>query len=645
MFSIVIPHPKPVYVSDSLTDGLTWLAQLGVAHKHSDPQRIIGMTINGQLKDLSHPIHPHDEITWVTASSPQGVDILRHSMAHVLAQAVQELFDDVQVTIGPVIEHGFYYDFYRPTPFSTQDLPLIEQRMKDIIDRDLQVEREVWRRDEAVAFFRTKGEDFKVKIIEDLPEAEPLSFYRQGSFVDLCRGPHAPRTSTLGTDFALTKVSAAYWRGDAKQGVGLQRIYGTAWACAEDLKAYQYMIQEAEKRDHRKLAQVMELFHTQEEAPGSLFWHPKGWTIYQTLQDFMRQTLRTYGYVEVNTPQLVSQDLWESSGHWAKFREHMYAVHQDEMTYAMKPMNCPCHVQIYNHSLESYRDLPYRMSEFGRCMRHEPSGSRMGMMRVSSFVQDDAHIFCTPDQMIQETATFCHLLFAVYRQLGFDDVVVRLSTRPDTRLGTEEVWDHAEQSLKEGAEKAGLNYTLFPGEGAFYGPKLEFALKDCLGRLWQCGTLQADFVLPERLDAWYVGSDGQKHRPVMLHRAVLGSFERFIGVLLEHTAGHLPAWLTPVQVVIIPISQAHEAYARTIANQWPDIRCVVDARNEKMGYRMREHMVQKVPYIVVVGDREVADQTAVLRHQNQQEVLDLPSLTQRLMTATAMPSIALPSPA
>jgi threonyl-tRNA synthetase len=612
----------------------------GENHKNLgiEKERIVAMRVDGVLSDLSAHIAPGASVSWVQADAVDGVEIIRHSMAHVLAQAVQELFPGTQVTIGPVIENGFYYDFYRQDPFCLEDLTAIQERMKELVDRNLTVVRHVWDRAQVVDFFSQRGEEFKVKIVTDLPASEPLSIYQQGDFYDLCRGPHVPSTGVLGHHFALTKLSAAYWRGDQK-GVSLQRIYGTAWATAKDLKDYQDRCTEAEKRDHRKLGQQMDLFHFQEEAPGSIFWHPKGWSIYQNLQNYMRDVLTHAGYHEVNTPQLVAQSLWEASGHWQKFREHMYAVHQDEMTYAMKPMNCPCHVQIYNHHLKSYRDLPYRMAEFGRCMRHEPSGSRMGMMRVSSFVQDDAHIFCTPDQMIEETKAFCHLLFFVYKTLGFSEVVVRFSTRPDVRLGSDDVWDHAEESLRKGAEQAGLDYTLFPGEGAFYGPKLEFALKDSLGRLWQCGTLQADFILPERLDAWYVAADGKKHHPVMLHRAVLGSFERFIGVLLEHTGGHLPLWLAPTQAVVIPISEAFLGYAQQVAQQLGDLRVHVDGRNEKLGYKLRDHLGKKVPYLIVVGEKEQNDQTIVLRHQNQQETLSMEKGVEFLKNAFQRPKI------
>ncbi len=586
--------------------------------------RIIAMRINETLKDLSAPLVSGEDVQWISAGSVDGIEIIRHSMAHVLAQAVQELFPGTQVTIGPVIENGFYYDFYRSEPFCLDDLTAIQTRMMEIVDRNLPVQRHVWTRAKAIEFFKNLGEDFKVQIIESIPADQDLSVYQQGDFRDLCRGPHVPSTGVLGHHFALTKLSAAYWRGDQKNA-SLQRIYGTAWASAADLKAYQDRLAEAEKRDHRKLGQQMELFHLQEEAPGSIFWHPKGWSIYQNLQNYMRQVLAHAGYQEVNTPQLVSKTLWESSGHWQKFRDHMYAVHQDEMTYAMKPMNCPCHVQIFNHSLKSYRDLPYRMAEFGSCMRHEASGSRMGIMRVSSFVQDDAHIFCTPDQMISETKDFCRLLFSVYKTLGFEDIVVRFSTRPEQRLGSDEVWDHAEAALRQGAEESGLEYTIFPGS---------------LGRLWQCGTLQADFILPERLNAWYVAADGKKHHPVMLHRVILGSFERFIGVFLEHTAGHLPIWLAPTQAVIIPISEAFADYAQHVAKGLADLRVHVDGRNEKMGYKLREHLEKKVPYVLVVGEKEATAQTVVVRHKNQQETMALSDALTFLKNASRWPEIS-----
>lgn len=587
----------------------------------------IAVAVEGKPQDLSQTLPPKATLKFIFPNDPEGLEILRHTAAHILAQAVKELYPDVQVTIGPVIEDGFYYDFYREESFSEKDLDAIHQRMQEIVRRNEPIQRELWSRQEAIEFFRQKGELFKVKIIEDIDEKEQLSLYRQGAFVDLCRGPHLPSTGRLGASFKLTKISGAYWRGNAKNPQ-LQRIYGTAWATEEDLQNYLNRIQEAEKRDHRRLGHDMDLFHFQEEAPGSVFWHAHGWTLYCLLQNYVRQELAQHGYQEVNTPQLVDKSLWEASGHWAKFRDNMFTIAQEERSFGLKPMNCPCHIQIFNHKLHSYRDLPLRIAEFGSCMRNESSGSRAGLMRVTSFVQDDAHIFCMPGQVTSETTAFCHLLFKVYRALGFEDIIIRLATRPEMRLGDESVWDHAEEALKEGAKAANLEYTLLPGEGAFYGPKLEFALKDSLGRLWQCGTLQVDFILPERLGAYYVGPDGEKHRPVMLHRAILGSMERFIGVLLEHTGGCLPLWLAPVQVVVISLSEKTAFYAQQIAQVLKNIRVEVDIRNEKLGYKIREHTLKKVPLLCIVGPQEEASQTVTLRSRGvaEQETVSLDQL-------------------
>jgi threonyl-tRNA synthetase len=631
------------------------------------------------------------QLSLVDPASNQGLDVLRHSCAHILAQAVKELFADAQVTIGPVIQDGFYYDFYRQIPFRPEDLDAIQARMKAIVERNLPVVRHLWSRDEAIDFFHNQGEDFKVKIIQDIPATEQLSVYQQGDFFDLCRGPHAPSTGQVMTHFALTKMSAAYWRADSR-GISLQRIYGTAWARAQDLAAYKLRIEEAAQRDHRKIAAQMDLLHFQEEAPGSIFWHGPGWTLYTTLQAYMRARQQREGYIEVNTPQLLANTLWEASGHWQKYRDNMFTIAtasqddpaeaspgqdqcaadlqeqpqetntspiyaqqlseqneadkgsdqgkpsgKNQRIFALKPMNCPCHVQIFNHGLKSYRDLPLRMAEFGSCLRNEASGARAGMMRVTSFVQDDAHIFCTPDQMIDETRRFCQFLFSVYKDLGFTDVLVRLSTRPDTRLGDETLWDRAEAALHEGAQAAGLDYEINPGEGAFYGPKLEFTLKDSLGRLWQCGTLQMDFVLPQRLGAFYTGPDGQKHHTVMLHRAILGSFERFLGVLLEHTAGHLPAWLTPTQAVITTITDEVIPFAHQVQAALKGLRVQLDDRNEKLGFKVREHTLRKVPYILVVGKKEAQEGQVTLRQRDGQETLALDCAVKKLRDLCAMP--------
>jgi threonyl-tRNA synthetase len=597
----------------------------------------IAIAVNDHVQDLSLPLPSEGSIRFISLTDPEGLEILRHSTAHILAHAVKELFPDTQVTIGPVIENGFYYDFFRSEPFREEDLRSIETRMRDIVKRNEPVHREVWDRDQAITFFENQGEAFKVQIIKDIPSDQKLSFYQQGNFVDLCRGPHLPSTGSGGDHFRLMKISGAYWRGDAKNPQ-LQRIYGTAWATEEELSAYLHMLEEAEKRDHRRLGHDMELFHFQEEAPGSVFWHPKGWSIYTTLQGYIRRTLQHRGYQEVNTPQLVDKSLWEASGHWDKFRENMFLIPQEEKTFGLKPMNCPCHVQIFNRKLRSYKDLPLRLAEFGSCMRNESSGSRAGLMRVSSFVQDDAHIFCTPEQITSETKTFCALLFEVYHAMGFDNIIVRLSTRPEKRLGTDEVWDHAEEALALGAKSAGLEYTLFPGEGAFYGPKLEFVLKDSLGRLWQCGTLQVDFVLPQRLEAYYVGADGHKHHPVMLHRAILGSMERFIGVLLEHTGGILPLWLAPTQVSILSVSEKTSEYAQEVANHLEFLRVDVDTRNEKIGYKIREHTLKKVPILVIIGAKEQENQTVTLRfreNQDAQEIVALSKLPDMLRNLVA----------
>lgn len=602
------------------------------------PEDPVAVNIDGVLYDLHAPLlHDKGQVVFIMRSDPQALDILRHTAAHVLAQAVQELFPETQVTVGPVTEDGFFYDFYREKSFSTQDLAHIEDRMHHIVQQNLSITRAVYSRPEVLALFQEKGEEFKVRLIEKIPEEEKISVYHQGSFFDLCRGPHLPSTGLLGQGFKLTKVSGAYWQGDTSK-TQLQRIYGTVWPTQQDLKNFLLRQEEAQKRDHRRLGREMELFHFQEEAPGAVFWHPNGWMIYQTLQKALQKKLVQEGYVEVNTPQLVSHTLWQSSGHWDKFRENIYEVETEDHLYGLKPMNCPCHVQIFNHSLKSYRDLPLRMAEFGRCMRHEPSGSRAGLMRMTSFVQDDAHIFCTPDQMVEETMSFCRLLFEVYHALGFDDVLIRLSTRPEKRLGEDSLWDQSEAALAKGAQAAGLAYTISPGEGAFYGPKLEFVLKDSLGRLWQCGTLQVDFVLPSRLKAFYVGADGKKHHPVMLHRAILGSFERFLGVYLEHTGGHLPLWLAPVQGVILPITQDVIPYAQQIETTFDFLRLEIDDRTEKLGYKIRELAGKKIPYLLIVGKKEQETQTVTLRAHGGEEVsLSLEELAQKLTQEAQIP--------
>jgi threonyl-tRNA synthetase len=532
-----------------------------------------------------------------------------------MAEAVKELWPETQVTIGPAIENGFYYDFAREEPFTPEDLVVIEERMKDIVDRDENVQREVWERADAIEFFRGIGEEYKARIIEDIPEGETLTLYRQGEFIDLCRGPHLPSTGKLGKAFHLTRVSGAYWRGDSRNAM-LQRIYGTAWANDKQLRKYLVQLEEAEKRDHRRLGRIMDLFHFQEEAPGAVFWHPKGWNLFQNLISYMRRRQNEAGYQEVSAPELMDRSLWQASGHWEAFAEHMFTCEmEDGRNYAIKPMNCPGHVQIFNQGIKSYRDLPYRLAEFGKCHRYEPSGALHGMMRVRAFTQDDAHIFCTPEQITSETVAVCNLILGIYRDFGFNDVLIKFADRPEVRVGADEVWDQAEAALKEALESSGLEYTHNPGEGAFYGPKLEFVLHDAIGRDWQCGTHQVDLNMPERLNATFVGEDGQKHTPVMLHRAIFGSLERFIGILLEHHAGNLPLWLAPTQAKVLTITSDADDYALDVVSRLRDagINAEADLRNEKISYKVREHSVAKVPVLMAVGQREVDEETVALR--------------------------------
>jgi threonyl-tRNA synthetase len=603
----------------------------------------LAIRVNGELRDLKRDIEQDARIEIVTAKDSEALELLRHDAAHVMAEAVKELFPEAQVTIGPAIENGFYYDFSRATPFTPEDLAAIEARMREIVDRDELVEREVWDRDEAIEFFKSEGEHYKAEIIAAIPAHEPITLYRQGKFIDLCRGPHLPSTGRLGQAFKLMKVAGAYWRGDSRNEM-LQRIYGTAWASEKDLASYLERVAEAERRDHRRIGREMGLFHVQEEAAGSIFWHPKGWTLYRTVESYVRERLRRAGYVEVKTPQLVDRSLWEASGHWEKFREHMFTAESEERVLAIKPMSCPCHVQIFRQGLKSYRDLPLRMAEFGSCHRNEPSGALHGLMRVRAFTQDDAHIFCTEDQITGETKAFCDLLMSVYRDFSFEQVAVKFSDRPAIRAGSDEVWDRAEAALKKAVEAAGLSYVLNPGEGAFYGPKLEFVLKDAIGREWQCGTLQVDFVLPERLDASYVGEDGAKHRPVMLHRAILGSLERFIGVLIEHYAGRFPLWLAPLQIVVATITNDADPYALRVldALDAAGLRAEADLRNEKINYKVREHSLAKVPVLLVVGKREAEEGTVAVRRLGvkEQEVLALEEAVNRLKREAEVPSAA-----
>ena len=600
----------------------------------------LAVRIDGEMEDLSRLIEADCNFSIVTAKDDDALDLLRHDAAHVMAQAVQELFPGTQVTIGPSIENGYYYDFARNEPFSTDDFEAIENKMAEIVDRDLEFFREVWDRDEAIEFFKAKGEAYKAELIEAIPAGDDVLIYRQGDWVDLCRGPHLPSTGKLGKHFKLMKLAGAYWRGNSDNEM-LQRIYGTAWADKKQLKAYLNMLEEAEKRDHRRLGREMELFHIQEEAIGSAFWHPKGWQLYRTVQNYIRNRLEKAGYVEVNTPQLVNRSLWEDSGHWEKFRGDMFISEAEDKILAIKPMNCPCHVQIFRHGTKSYRDLPLRMAEFGSCHRNEPSGALHGLMRVRAFTQDDAHIFCTEDQITEETKIFCDLLMSVYKDFGFEDVVVKFSDRPEVRVGDDATWDKAEKALTDAVNAAGYDYELNPGEGAFYGPKLEFVLRDAIGRDWQCGTHQVDFVLPERLDANYVGEDGEKHRPVMLHRAILGSFERFIGILIENYAGRFPFWLAPLQVVVATITDEAKPYAEKVLEALKDagLHAEADLRNEKINYKVREHSVQKVPVILVVGAREAEENTVAMRRLGgkDQEILALETAIDTLRQEAVMP--------
>jgi threonyl-tRNA synthetase len=592
----------------------------------------LAISVDGDLWDLSRAIAADAAVSIVTAKDSAGLEILRHDSAHVMAEAVKELYPDTQVTIGPAIEDGFYYDFARAEPFSTDDLAAIEARMKEIVARDEEIVREVWPRDKAVQFFKDAGEHYKAEIIAGIPGDEDITLYRQGDFIDLCRGPHLPSTGRLGA-FKLTKVAGAYWRGDSNNEM-LQRINGTAWATEKDLAAYLTRLEEAEKRDHRRLGREMSLFHLQQEAIGMVFWHPDGWKLYRTLQKYMRWRLDDAGYVEVKTPELIDRTLWESSGHWEKFREHMFTTEAEERVLALKPMNCPGHVQIFRQGIKSYRDLPLRMAEFGACHRYEPSGALHGLMRVRGFVQDDAHIFCTEDQITPETESFCALLMSIYEDFGFTQVLVNFADRPPVRAGEDAVWDRAEGALMEAVKSAGLEVKLNPGEGAFYGPKLEFVLRDAIGRDWQCGTLQVDFVLPERLDASYVGEDGDRHRPVMLHRAILGSLERFLGILIEHHAGRFPLWLAPRQVVVATITDDSNAYAEQVVARLraEGLAAEADLRNEKIGFKVREHSVAKVPVILAVGAREAEGNTVAMRRlgDKNQEILALEEAVDRL---------------
>jgi threonyl-tRNA synthetase len=637
-----MPEKKPAEIVLTFPDGSrrTYAAgttgmEVAESIARSLAKAAVAIELDGELRDLSRPITADAAMKIVRREDNEALALIRHDAAHVLAEAVQGLFPGTQVTIGPVIENGFYYDFARNEPFSTEDLAAIEKRMKEIVDRGAPFTREVWDRDEAIAYFKDKGEGYKAEIVEDLPAGEEITVYRQGDWLDLCRGPHMPTVKHIGHAFRLTKVAGAYWRGDSNKAM-LTRIYGTAWRTQDELEAYLTMIEEAEKRDHRKLGKEMDLFHIQEEAQGSVFWHPKGFTIYNQLENYIRRRIYADGYVEVKTPQLIDNKLWEASGHWGKFRENMFVVpdvvpnteeggkvFKEEPTrfMALKPMNCPAHVQIFRQGIKSYRDLPIRMAEMGCCHRNEAHGALHGLMRVRQMTQDDAHIFCTEDQIRDEVKRFIELFYAVYKDFGFTDIVIKLATRPDTRAGDDATWDRAEAAMAEALEALALPFEYAPGEGAFYGPKYEFHLKDAIGRSWQMGTCQLDFVLPERLDASYIGEDGAKHRPVMIHRAVFGTFERFIGLLIESTGGKFPLWLAPVQCVVATITSEADAYAREIFGELKKagIRAELDLRNEKINYKVREHSLQKVPFLFVAGKREAEEGTVAIRTLGSQQ--------------------------
>jgi len=621
-------YDHPITVADIATDIGPGLAKAALAGK-----------VDGRMVDTSYTIAGDAELAIITGKSDEALELIRHDAAHVMAQAVQELYPGTQVTIGPAIEDGFYYDFAREEPFTPADLQKIEDRMREIVGRDLPIEREVWDREQAKATFAGIGESYKVQIIEDIiPEGEEVSVYRQGEWFDVCRGPHLPSTGKLPKAFKLMKLAGAYWRGDSNNPM-LQRIYGTAWRSKDELKDYLHRLEEAEKRDHRKIGKALDLFHAQDEAPGMVFWHNRGWTIYLAVQEYIRDKLRDHGYQEVHTPQVIDRSLWEKSGHWEKFRDDIFVTETEGRIYAIKPMNCPAHIQIYNHGLKSYRDLPLRLAEFGSCHRNEPSGTLHGLMRVRNFVQDDAHIFCTEDQILSEVLAFTDLLYEVYRDFGFDEVLVKLSTRPEKRVGSDEVWDKAEKALEDALNTRGLDWELQPGEGAFYGPKIEFSLRDCLNRVWQLGTIQLDFSMPERLGATYIAEDNSKKVPVMLHRAILGSIERFIGILIEHYAGAFPLWLAPVQAVVMNITDRQAEFCAEVVKSLQDkgFRAELDLRNEKIGFKIREHTLQRTPYLLVVGDREMESRSVALRTRSGEDlgVMSLDELIARFETEVA----------
>ncbi|SEN38158.1 threonine--tRNA ligase [Brachymonas denitrificans] len=605
----------------------------------------LGGKVDGKLVDTSYLIEQDAPLAIITAKDADGLELIRHSTAHLLAYAVKELFPDAQVTIGPVIDNGFYYDFSYKRPFTPEDLAAIEKKMTELSNKDEPVVRRVLPRDEAVAYFKGLGENYKAEIIASIPSNEDVSLYREGAFEDLCRGPHVPSTGKL-KHFKLMKVAGAYWRGDSKNEM-LQRIYGTAWASKDELKQYLHMLEEAEKRDHRKLARELDLFHIDEHSPGTVFWHPKGWTIWQQVEQYMRNVYRDNGYQEVKGPQLLDKGLWEKTGHWDKYRENMFTTESEKRDYALKPMNCPGHILIYKQGVRSYRDLPLRYGEFGQCHRNEPSGGLHGIMRVRAFTQDDGHIFCTEDQILSECSAFTTLLQKVYADFGFTNIIYKVSTRPEQRIGSDEVWDKAEHALMESLRASGCDYVISPGDGAFYGPKIEYTLKDAIGREWQCGTIQVDFSMPERLDAEYVGEDGNRHRPVMLHRAIVGSMERFIGILIEQYAGALPAWLAPVQVAVLNITDAQAEYAQNVAQTLRNqgVRVITDLHNDKITYKIRSHATQKLPYILVVGDKEKENGNVAVRARGNQDlgVMSVDSFAKLLQDDIARKS-AVPAP-
>ena len=637
MLSIKLPD-NTVLSFDAPVSGADIAAKIGAGLAKA----ALAIKVNGKLQDLATPIASDADIDIITAKSPEGLTIIRHTCSHVMAQAVQELYPETQVTIGPAIENGFYYDFARKTPFTPADLEAIEKRMAEIVDRDEQIVRIEKKREDAIEFFKNKGEKYKVELIEDLPAGETISFYRQGDFIDLCRGPHLPSTGKVGKAFKLMKVAGAYWRGDSSREQ-LQRIYGTAWADKKALDAYLTQLEEAEKRDHRKLGREMDLFHFEEVAPGDIFWHPHGWTLFQTLIDYERKRQNAEGYVEINTPQIMDRVLWETSGHWDWYRENMFTTTIEDRVYCVKPMNCPGGILVFKQGIKSYRDLPQYIAEFGRVHRYEASGAIHGLFRVRAFTQDDAHIFCTPEQLEEECQKVVRLMLSIYEAFDLKEVNIKLSTRPAERIGSDELWDHTEKALAQALTDMGYKYTLNPGDGAFYGPKLDFKVKDAIGREWQLGTLQVDMNLPERFDVSYIGEDGEKHRPIMLHRALFGSLERFTGIMIEHYAGKFPFWLAPVQAVVATITDDGDEYAAEVvkALKKAGIRAEIDLRNEKISYKIREHSMKKVPVVLVIGKKEAADRTVTIRRlgQEKQETLALGDVVAKLTAEAAWPHI------